>query len=104
LVAHLIEHRGLADQADWQRLHWGDPERFRVFRDRVPREVDSVANYHKTGRSVLTVVVAGGVRAEPSSWLAPDQLSSDENGELTYVRGDSAAKPQMPLDVWWWDG
>jgi hypothetical protein len=103
LVAHLIRHQGLADQVEWQLAHWSHPERFPVAREPVPREVDSVANYHKTGRSVLTVVVAGGAHAEPQKWLAADVRSREAQGQLGYLREESAAQPQMPRHVWWWD-
>jgi hypothetical protein len=103
LVAHLVERQGLAELAGWNALHWSDPQRFQVSRERVPREVESVANVQKMGRNVLTAVVSGGVHANPSSWLTSTKLAEEERGELTYLHGDSAAKSNLPADAWWWD-
>jgi hypothetical protein len=103
LVAHLLEQQGLADQVAWSAMHWSDPRRFSVAHERVPREVESVANYQKTSRGLFTAVVGGGVHADPPLWFTPEHAAEDRQGELGYVRGDSAAKPQLPADAWWWD-
>jgi hypothetical protein len=103
LVAHLLERQGLAELAGWEALHWGDSRRFQVARERVPREVDSVANVRKMGGNVLTAVVSGGVHANAPSWFTDAKLAQEERGELSYLHGDSAPKADLPADAWWWD-
>jgi hypothetical protein len=51
----------------------------------------------------LTAVVSGGVRADPPTWFTAPHATGDEKGELAYLREDSAAKPRLPADAWWWD-
>lgn len=103
LVGALVNHEGLADQADWHMTCFGDPYAYQPALGHAPTKVDTVANLRKIGRNRILAAVSGGVTVDPSSMVKSDSIQIDRQGTLKsdWARGERS--DDLARDAWWWD-
>lgn len=101
LVAALIQHNQLDQQAHWDRGSFAADGAYAPMAYSVPKQTDSVVN-HKVykGRDVV-LQVAGGVRADLAS-VTKDPAVNQESPRVGTVAQSSRA-PELPEGRWWWD-
>ena len=102
LAAQLIRSEGLADQVDWQMMHFKDPMRYLVATAPAPTSVESIINHRLLSRKHLIVGVSGGVRFDATTLLKADRVADDSNHTLRSVHARRTPS-DVSDDAWWWD-
>jgi hypothetical protein len=106
-VIDLAISAAFLQQEDWYaKTGWGlglfaREDLFPIQAHNAPKQVESAVNVIWKGRTLMTPI-GGGVHIEPLEALGPEQLLSDEGGELQKLH-ETVDIRQLAPDQWWWD-
>ena len=98
LVASLLEHKNLAEKANWNAGVFANDGAYTTAIHATPKEVDSVVNHRVFRGKDIVVQVAGGVRVDMS--VAYNDKVFRPGTRL----GSTATKAKVSTsNNWWWD-
>jgi hypothetical protein len=101
VVAAFIQDRDYYQQANWDLGVLGDDARYSVETLETPKQVESAVNVIWKGNALMTPI-GGGVHVEPLQALKPDNVKSDDEGQVSKWYGQVSLQ-DLPAGQWWWD-
>ncbi|HEY2883516.1 MAG TPA: DUF1598 domain-containing protein [Pirellulales bacterium] len=102
LAAALMRNEKLPEKARWHMLDFGNPEKYAVPLENAPKSVETVLNHRVVNGNTIIVGVSGGVRVDPSAYVKPAAIKTDDYGLLEAQRSGAAPKKD-DRTRWWWD-
>jgi hypothetical protein len=101
VVAAFIQDRDYYQQANWDLGVLGDDARYSVETLETPKQVESAVNVIWKGNALMTPI-GGGVHVEPLQALKPENVKSDDEGQVSKWYGQVSLQ-DLPAGQWWWD-
>ncbi len=100
VLAAYIQQQDYYGKANWKMELFASEKSLPLETYAAPKLVEPAVNaVMKSGR--LMTPIAGGVHIEAQMAVKPENVLSDEKGNVTRLRG--AAKPELAPGQWWWD-
>jgi Protein of unknown function (DUF1598) len=103
LVSTLLRTENVPDKVRWHLLYFGDPQRYQVPLAAAPKSVETVINHREVNQSTIIVGVSGGVQIDPSAFVKPSAIKTDDYGLLKAERTGATPKKAAGVQPWWWD-
>jgi Protein of unknown function (DUF1598) len=103
LVGAILRSEQLPDKVHWHMLYFLDPKRYVVPQSAAPKTVETVMNYRVVNGENILVGVSGGVRIDPSKFVTPAAMKTDDYGLLKATHSVAMPKNDPSRERWWWD-